>query len=162
METIEIPKRYSNPEVAKVLGCSEENIRINKSKHSEELVEGVDWEREGQATRWSEEGVKKLTQWIKTNEAIALRNEIIKAESTEVTPHETEIKAEPITNPLDRYADLPNVLGEAIANRLVDDGILERTDSVVVRKLTKAMMNRKPNFEVSVKEAFDLLDAIAG
>jgi len=57
---------------------------------------------------------------------------------------------------------LPNVLGDAIANRLIDDRILERTDSVVVRKLTKAMMNRKPQLDVSVKEAFDLLDAIAG
>ena len=161
METIDIPKRYSNAEIAKILGCSEENIRINKSKHSEELVEGVDWEREGQATRWSDEGVKKLTGWIKTDEAIALRNEIIKAETTEVKPHETEIKAENIGNPLDRYADLPNVLGDAIANRLVDDGILERTDSVVVRKLTKAMMNRKPQLDVSVAEAFSLLDAIA-
>jgi len=27
---------------------------INKSKHSEELVEGVDWMKEGKATRWTD------------------------------------------------------------------------------------------------------------
>jgi len=65
---------------------------------------------------------------------------------------ETEIKAEQVANPFDRYTDLPNVLGEAIAYRLIDDGILEQTDSVVVQ-------NRKPQLDVSVKGAFDLLDS---
>jgi len=162
METIIIAREYSNVELAELLGCDEGNIRRIKSERSEELVEGLDWKKDGNATRWTETGLKKLAGWVKSEKAIALRNEIIKAEEASVKPHETQVKSEPVSNPLDRYADLHNVLGEAIANRLVNDGILERTDSVVVRNLTKQMMNRKPQLDVSVKEAFDFLDAIAG
>jgi len=39
--------------------------------------------------------------------------------------------------------------------------MISRYSYTIVRKLTKAMMNRKPHLDVSVKEAFDLLDAIA-
>jgi hypothetical protein len=45
---------------------------------------------------------------------------------------------------------------------MLDADFLEKTNAVVVRKLTKAVLNSKPNLEVSVKEAFDFLDAIAG
>jgi len=160
MQTINTVKLFSTAEVAKILGCDDGYIRKLKSEHSEEL-EGL-WEKDGTATAWTEAGIKKLAEWVKTSQAIALRNTQITESETKVKIHETEIKAEPVTNPLDRYADLPNVLGEAIANRLIDNGILERTDSVVVRNLTKAMMIRKPQLDVSVEQAFNLLDAIAG
>ena len=51
---------------------------------------------------------------------------------------------------------------KAIANRFVDGGILERTNEVVINKLTQRMLNHKPELEMSVEKAFALLDAFAG
>jgi hypothetical protein len=159
MQTINSVKLFSTAEVASLLGCDDGYIRKLKSEHSEEL-EGL-WSKDGVATVWTESGIKKLAEWVKTSQAIALRNNKIAQTETKVKIHETEIKTEPVSNPLDRYADLPNVLGEAIANKLIDDGILRRTDSEIIKRLTSEMVSRKPDLEGSVKDIFALLDAIA-
>jgi hypothetical protein len=122
-----------------------------------------DFIKEGNSTRWSEEGIKKLAVRITSSEAIALRNktEVVSQNETEISVHETQVKSQPIGNPMDRYQDLPKVLGTAIANKLIDNDILKKTDSEVIKKLTNELANRKPELEGSVSEIFALLDAIA-
>ncbi|AFY74791.1 hypothetical protein Syn7502_02855 [Synechococcus sp. PCC 7502] len=162
METIQLPIEYSNAELAELLGCDEGNIRRIKSENASQLIEGVDWKKDGNATRWTEAGLKKLVEWVKTEKAIALRTNLPTQSEAKIKLHETQVKSEPAANTLDRYEDLPNVLGEAIANRLVDQGILERTNQLVVNKITQRMLNHQPELEMSVEKAFALLDAIAG
>lgn len=158
METIQVPKDYSTAELAEILGCDEGNIRRIKSEKSSEFTEGIEWKKDGVATRWTESGLKKLAGFVKTDKAIALRTNL--PTQTEIKIHETEVTSQSINQ--NGYADLPNVLGVAIADRLVDGGILERTNQVVIKNLAQRMLNHQPELEVSVKEAFSLLDAIAG
>jgi len=54
-------------------------------------------------TRWSEEGVRKLTEWVKTEKAIAVKNQLSQPKS-EIEVHETHVKTESVGSPLDRYA----------------------------------------------------------
>lgn len=39
LETITVPKTYSNKEVAQILGCSEEYVRQLKNRNEEELID---------------------------------------------------------------------------------------------------------------------------
>lgn len=160
MQTIEAVKDYSTSEAASELGCSDALIRKLKMDRAEELIEGTHFTKEGQNTRWTDTGIKQLAEWVKTSEAIALRNLPSQTE-TNIKIHETEIKSQPIENNQNNYADLPNVLGAAISDRLVDGGILERTNQVVIKNLAQRMLNHQPELEMSVKEAFSFLDAIA-
>ncbi len=162
MQTIETVKDWSTPEAAELLGSNDARIRQLKSNHGNQLSEGVDFTKGEQSkTRWIKAGIKKLADWLHTERAIALRNELSQPKS-EIEVHKTHVKTESVGSPLDRYADLPDVLGDAIADRMLDDGFLKQTDAAVIGKLTKAMMNQKPDLEVSVREAFDLLNPIAG
>jgi hypothetical protein len=163
MQTIETVKDWSTPEVAELLGSNDARIRQLKSNHGNELIEGEDFTKDEQSkTRWTKAGIKKLASWLQTERAIALRNGAeLSQPKSEIKVHETHVKTESVGSPLDRYADLPDVLGAAIADRMLDDGFLRQTDAAVVGKLTKAMMSQQADLQVTVKQAFDLLNAIA-
>jgi hypothetical protein len=162
MQTIEAVNDWSTPEAATLLGCSDALIRKLKMEQADHLIEGTHFNKDGQNSRWTEKGIKQLAEWIKTTQAIALRTNLPTTQTeSEIKIHETEIKSQSVGNSQNTYADLPNVLGVAIADRLVDGGILERTNEVVIKNLAQRMLNHQPELEVSVKDAFSFLDAIA-
>jgi hypothetical protein len=158
METITVPNFRTNREVAEMFGCTPEYIRKLKSTKADEL-EGL-WENnnpDGETT-WTEEGVEKLSELIKTDKAKEFRasalarrtQEAIAVDRSELNhPNEShssprtdqEVSAYEIPSPTaqgGRYSDLPERMGTAIGNRILDDDGLKRMDKAAAMTLLKA------------------------
>jgi len=99
---------YLSVDVVYLLGSEEVYIRKLKSTNPDKLLDGKHWFKEGQITRWTDTGFTASYQLVKTDKAIALRDKF----GTNIELHETQVKTKPIGSNLDRYADLPDVLGE--------------------------------------------------
>ncbi|TYQ29193.1 hypothetical protein PseudUWO311_03425 [Pseudanabaena sp. UWO311] len=157
METITVPNFRTNREVAEMFGCTPEYIRKLKSTKADEL-EGL-WENnnpDGETT-WTEEGVEKLSELIKTDkakefrasaltrrtqEAIAVDRAELNHPSSQDSPRtDQEVSAYEIPSPTaqgGRYADLPEKMGQAIGNRILDNDGLKRMDKAAAMTLLKA------------------------
>jgi len=162
METIDVTVKYCNADAAKILGCTENNIRQVKARNSDGLIEGKDWEKEGNSVLWTIEGLTKMAEWVKSEQAIAIRNgNIEKAGAAEIKHHETEIKAESIGNPFEQLNSIPDVLSDRMAQKLIDEGIIKRTNDLTVEKIIRAMARTPHDIKASVDDAFKLLDLIS-
>jgi hypothetical protein len=161
MQTIQSLKSYSTPEIASLLGCSDALIRKLKMDHPE-LLEGVHWSKDGLNTRWSEAGLNKLAEWVKTTEAIAIRsNQIINQDPAEIKLHETEVKSQPV-NDSHRYENLPDVFGSAIAAQFLNNAeFMAKTDEAVIKALAKGMSKQPVDLNASVSNVFSILNILA-
>lgn len=59
--------------VAEGYGCSPDSLRQAKKKHSDELLEGTHWIKQGQQTIWTQRGVIRLGNFIKSERAAEFR-----------------------------------------------------------------------------------------
>lgn len=155
LETITMPKLYTNDDVAKILGVESATIRQIKSRKVIELdgMWQIDQHDLKKTTYWTEEGLAKLSEFIQTNEAkqfragalarrtadaIAVnRNEQVnelKYDHIESSPRTTQENTAYKTNE-GRYFQLPEKIGGAIADQMINDGALDRMDKAVVSKL---------------------------
>ncbi len=157
-ETITVVKFYSNREVAEVLGCTPEYIRKLKSTKKDEL-EGF-WRNDSPdgETAWSEDGLNKLSELVKTDkakdfragqlargtqEAIAVDRSALNYpnESQSSTRTGQDINSYEVPSPTasgGRYADLPERVGDAIGNTLADRDGIRRMDTQVVKSFLQA------------------------
>lgn len=159
LETITVPKLYTNEDVAKILGVESATIRQVKSRKIVEL-DGL-WQTDAsdvKKTYWTEEGLAKLSEFIQTNEAKQFRagalarrtadaiavnrneqvNEIQYDDHVESSPRTSQENVAYKTNE-GRYAQLPEQIGGAIASQLIDDGAKERIDKAVVSSLLREL-----------------------
>ena len=176
MQTIDSVKLFTTAQAAELLGCDDGYIRKLKSEHSEEL-EGLH-HRDGVYTLWQEEGIKKLAEWVKTPQAIALRTKVeispitvrkktdisqaenhITVQETEIQVKETQIESENV-EPFD-YTGFEDLLADKLADKVISKDFKRKTDAAIVKKITKELSERQTNLEASVKDVFALLDAIA-
>lgn len=153
LETITMPKTYTNAEVAELMGCSPEYVRKLKSTRKDEL-EGL-WEVSDKETYWTEEGLNVLASMMSTSQAksfcagaLARRTqETIAVDRAEIsyqnevqntstrTGHETAA----YTIKDGRYSQLEENLGGAIARQKIANGAVERIDRAVVNGLLSAL-----------------------
>ncbi len=149
LETITMPKFYSNREVAEILGVQAATIRQVKSRKADELA-GL-WENSNPdgETVWSEEGLAKLSEFIhtdaskefrsgalarRTQEAIAVNRSELNYDDSEISPR-TGQETTAYTINEGRYSQLPEKIGGAIAGQMINDGAVERIDKTVVSTL---------------------------
>lgn len=155
LETITVPKLYTNEDVAKILGVESATIRQVKSRRIVEL-DGL-WQTDASDVRktyWTEEGLAKLSEFIQTAEAKQFRstaltrrtqdaiavnrneqmNELKYDDHVESSPRTTQENTAYKTNE-GRYSQLPEQIGGAIADQMINDGALDRMDKAVVSKL---------------------------
>lgn len=166
LETITLPKTYSNKEIAEILGCAPETVRQVKSRKADQL-EGL-WSQDGTSeTVWTEEGLEKLSELIKTEKSQEFRSSALArrtAEAIAVSRAETNQEAIAINNgstlyqnEIDnsstrtgtetaaytikegRYSQLPERIGGAIAGQMIGDGALDRVDKAVVNGLLRGL-----------------------
>ena len=152
LETITVPKTYSNKEVAQILGCSEDYVRQLKNRNEEDLIDL--WRKDGTKTEWSQEGLDKLAELASTLEAkeycrtaLARRTQeaiaVDRAElyQNEVDENSTRTGKETASYKTGegRYANLHTQFGVAIADRVGDEAFFEKVDEVVVSELLKKM-----------------------
>jgi len=163
LETITVPKTYSNKEIAEILGCSPEYVRKLKSTRKDELVNL--WTESDGETSWTEEGLNVLASMMstaqakeycagalarRTQEAIAVsraetnQEAIAVSESNNLYQNDqsstrtgTETAAYTINE--GRYSQLPERIGGAIAGQMIGDGALERVDKAVVNGLLRGL-----------------------
>ncbi|WP_434683996.1 hypothetical protein [Pseudanabaena minima] len=155
MVTMSVPKTYSNKEIASILGCSEEYVRQLKNRNEEALI-GL-WGKDGTKTEWTQEGLDKLAELAntleakeyrasalarRTAEAIAVDRAELNCPDSQDSPRTgQEVSAYEIPSPTakgGRYADLPEKVGTAIGNRILDNDGLKRMDKAAAMTLLKA------------------------
>ena len=155
IETITVPKFYSNREIAEILGCSPEYIRKLKSSKADELAGFWTNDSQSSETVWNEEGLHKFSELISTDKAKEFRagklarrtQEAIAVDranygdAEEVSPrtgHEVNSYEVPNNNS-GRYSGLTDKLGGAIATQMINDGAIGEIDKSVVTHLLKGM-----------------------
>jgi hypothetical protein len=165
LETITVPKTYSNKEVAQILGCSEDYVRQLKNRNEEVLIDL--WRKDGTKTEWSQEGLDKLAELAstleakeycrtalarRTQEAIAITRSEINDETIAINQDSTLYQNE-VQNTSTRtghettgystkdgrYSQLPEKLGGAIAGQMINDGAVDRIDKAVVNGLLRGL-----------------------
>lgn len=166
LETITVPKTYSNKEIAQILGCSEDYVRQLKNRNEEALIDL--WRKDGTKTEWSQEGLDKLAELAstleakeycrtaltrRTAEAIAITRSEINEEAisinddqstlyqNEINDSSTRTGAETAAYTIQegRYSQLPERIGGAIAGQMIGDGALDRVDKAVVNGLLRGL-----------------------
>jgi hypothetical protein len=164
LETITMPKLYTNREVAEILGVQPATIRQVKSRRAAELTGLWRNDNDDGETVWSEEGLAKLAEFVhtdeakqfrssalarRTQEAIAIdRSEMIEPQSEAIINTDTDYDLSPRTDSPrttqestaykineGRYSALPEKIGGAIAGQMINDGAVERIDKAVVSGL---------------------------
>ncbi len=165
LETITMPKLYTNEDVAKILGVESATVRQVKSRKIIEL-DGL-WQTDAsdaKKTYWTEEGLAKLSEFIhtdaskefragalarRTQEAIAIdRAEITEPQSEAIAVNTNQYDLSPRTDSPKtgqeptaykinegRYSQLPEKIGGAIAGQMINDGAIDRIDKAVVNNL---------------------------
>jgi len=165
LETITVPKTYSNKEIAEILGCSPEYVRKLKSTRKDELVNL--WTESDGETSWTEEGLNVLASMMSTNQAKEFRagqlarrtqeaiavsrsetnNEAIAVSDgsniyqNEINNSSTRTGTETASYTINqgRYSQLPERIGGAIAGQMINDGALVRVDNAVVNGLLRGL-----------------------
>ena len=159
LETITMPKLYTNDDVAKILGVESATIRQVKSRKTDEL-DGL-WQTDAsdaKKTFWTEEGLAKLSELIQTDEAKQFRStalarrtqeaiavdhaELNYPESQEISPRTgQEVSSYELPNTTasgGRYADLPENIGDLVGTTLASQDGIRRMDTQVVKSFLKA------------------------
>ena len=166
LETITLPKTYSNKEIAEILGCAPETVRQVKSRKADQL-EGL-WSQDGTSeTVWTQEGLEKLSELINTEKSVQYRSsalarrtqEAIAVSRSETNQEAIAVSEDPILyqNNIDnsstrtghetaaytinqgRYSQLEENLGGAIADQKIANGAVDRIDRAVVKGLLSAL-----------------------
>jgi hypothetical protein len=160
LETITMPKLYTNEDVAKILGVESATIRQVKSRKVIEL-DGM-WQSDRddlkKTTYWTEEGLAKLSEFIQTAEAKQFRSSALarrtaeaiavdRSEQVNEIQYDDHVESSPRTSQQNtayktnegRYSHLPEKIGGAIASQLIDDGAKERIDKAVVSGLLREL-----------------------
>lgn len=153
-EIITMPKFYSNREVAEILGLKPASIRVMKQRHQEDLSGLWNNNNPDGETVWSQEGLEKLSEIATTEEAkqfragaLARRTQEAIAidranDQTEVAnynpqtqPPKTGHETAAYTINQGRYSQLPEKLGDAIGDGLIQEDAVNRTDRAVMKRL---------------------------
>jgi len=61
-------------DVAAGYGCSTDSLRQAKKQHADELLEGSHWVKDGRLTLWTQRGVIRLGNFIKSKQAAEFRS----------------------------------------------------------------------------------------
>lgn len=111
--------------VAEGYGVKPETVRSHKANHDDEILEGQHFIMEGNQTYWTQAGVIRLGMFIKSDQAIAFRNQ---AESYLV---------QAINQPVENF-NTPSTLLEQLVEELADDilaqEIRQRLDNRLAQK----------------------------
>jgi hypothetical protein len=166
LETITVPKTYSNKEVAQILGCSEDYVRQLKNRNEEDLIDL--WRKDGTKTEWSQEGLDKLAELAstleakeycrtalarRTQEAIAVdRSELnYSSETQSSTRTGHEVSSYELPSPTasgGRYANVPEQVGDAIGTALASPDGIRRMDTQVIKSFLQAVNLSDVNIDI--------------
>ena len=111
----------SSADVAQGYGCSGDSIRQAKKQHGDELLENVHWIKEGQKTTWTQRGVIRLGNFIKSPQAAEFRtaaeNFLCSAINGELQPLPAAGTASPLAIAPSRQQQLDQVVAVALQAR---------------------------------------------
>jgi hypothetical protein len=157
MREIEATREYTTKELATLLGTTDGNIRRLKSEHAEEMTEGVHWRKEGVETIWTEAGLEFMAKLLSrsSERAIAVYEEVqLRKQERE----ELRAREEHYSNPRLRYADLPEIMGQQIANSLISPDFVRRIDRAVIATVGRALTSSTSFLAEDTNTVFRLLD----
>jgi hypothetical protein len=157
MKEIEATREYTTKELARILDTGDGNIRRLKSEHAAEMTEGVHWRREGVETIWSETGLEFMAKLLSrsSERAIAVYEEVqLRKQERE----ELQAREEHHSNPRLRYANLPEIMGEQIANSLISPDFVRRIDRAVIATVGRALTSSTSFLPEDTDTVFGLLD----
>jgi hypothetical protein len=111
----------SSKHVAEGYGCSTDSLRQAKKQHGDELLEGTHWIKQGQKTTWTQRGVIRLGNFIKSAQAAEFRTAaesfLCSAINGQLEPLPSPASASPLAIAPSRQQQLDHVVAVALQAR---------------------------------------------